>query len=773
MFRTTYITLCLTAMLLTAGSLQAQTRKPTNDHLHIDSKGIIRWEHAGTEAAFFGVNYTVPFAYGYRSHKALGIDPQTAIDNDVYHMARLGINAFRVHVWDTEISDAQGNLIDNEHLRLFDYLVAKLEARGIYILITPIAFWGNGYPEKDEKTGSFSDIYGKEKSLVNNKAIQAQERYLQQFFSHVNPYTHKTYGKDPFVVATEINNEPKHTGPKKLATTYINRLTRAIKNTGWTKPVFYNISESPDYAAAVANSKADGFSFQWYPIGLVAGHEQKGNFLPHVDRYVIPFDTIPAFMHKPRIVYEFDAADILQSYLYPAMARSFRTAGFQWATQFAYDPLATAYGNTEYQTHYLNLAYTPSKAISLMIASEVFRSTPLYKSYGSYPADTAFSVFRLSANENLSEMNREDAFYYSNSTTTQPRSVQTLKHIAGVGSSAVVSYAGNGAYFLDQLAGGQWRLEVMPDVRAISDPFATASPDKAVKDISWADHPIKISLPGLNADFYIKGLNKGNTLQQRASAAGFNVKPGTYLLSNNAAMPNDVKVGTIGLAEFVAPQPVAARYLAHQRTAGKAGSAGLVGAPKESASKSTDTLQGSSIQLFNPANPPVGLNFYLGDWKQDNYAFHPDSAGQKAMLEINHLADQSGKTTRNGGLEIYVKDMLTKQPEPSAYHYLVFQATASTDLPVNINLISGNALSYGTKITLGQKNQEVRIPLSALKPAPLLLLPRPYPGFQSLYFNSTAKEELNLSVIEKLQFSYQVKNGQEEKLRITGIRLEK
>jgi len=50
------------------------------------------------------------------------------------------------------------------------------------------------------------------------------------------------------------------------------------------------------------------------------------------------------------MVYEFDAADVLQSCMYPAVARSYKLAGFQWVTQFAYDPLATAYGNTEYQT---------------------------------------------------------------------------------------------------------------------------------------------------------------------------------------------------------------------------------------------------------------------------------------------------------------------------------------------------------------------------------------------------------------------------------------
>src|SRR5688500_8115569 len=105
------------------------------------------------------------------------------------------------------------------------------------------------------------------------------------------------------------------------------------------------------------------------------------------------------------MVYEFDAGDVLESYMYPAMARSFRTAGFQWATQFAYDPLATAYSNTEYQTHYLNLAYTPAKAISLLIASRVFHDVPRLKGYGSFPHDTIFDAFRLSHYHSLSEMN--------------------------------------------------------------------------------------------------------------------------------------------------------------------------------------------------------------------------------------------------------------------------------------------------------------------------------------------------------------------------------
>lgn len=204
-----------------------QNRKSDNN-IYVDKQGVIRYKKSNDEAAFFGVNYTVPFAYGYRSHKALNVDLEKAIDQDVYHFSRLGLDAFRVHVWDTEISDSAGNLLENEHLRLFDYLLEKLKERNIKVLITPIAFWGNGYPERDINTGSFSSIYGKQKALVNDTAIRAQENYLRQFFRHINPYTKVTYGNDPNVVAMEINNEPHHTGLKEKSTEYVNRMALKI-----------------------------------------------------------------------------------------------------------------------------------------------------------------------------------------------------------------------------------------------------------------------------------------------------------------------------------------------------------------------------------------------------------------------------------------------------------------------------------------------------------------------------------------------------------------
>lgn len=548
---------------------QAQTKVSKNANpVCVDKSGVMRWTKTGKEATFFGVNYTVPFAYGFRSHKALGKDLKKAIDEDVYHFARLGLDAFRVHVWDTEISDSLGNLLENEHLKLFDYLLYKLKERNIKILITPLAFWGNGYPEPDEKTGSFSSIYGKQKVLVTEAAIKAQEVYLKQFFKHVNPYTKQTYGSDNDVIAMEINNEPHHSGTKKGAADYIERMVAAVKSSGWTKPIFYNISESPTYADVVAASDIDGVSFQWYPTGLVAGHKLQGNQLPNVDVYKIPFDTITAYKNKARMVYEFDAGDVLESYMYPAMARSFRTAGFQWATQFAYDPMATAYANTEYQTHYLNLAYTPSKAISLMIAAKAFHHLPRLQSYGTYPADSVFKNFRVSYKNSLSEMNGDTAFYYSSTTSTAPLTISKLKHIAGVGSSPVINYSGSGAYFLDKLSDGMWRLEVMPDAIFIRDPFEKASPQKEVTRIEWNTQKIEIRLPDLAQNFFVTPLNGDNSFQTQAAEKHFTIKPGTYIISNQKTaheVLKKLKTGVLKLTEFVAPPPVSsAPFVVHK-----------------------------------------------------------------------------------------------------------------------------------------------------------------------------------------------------------------
>ncbi|MCM4160198.1 glycoside hydrolase family 5 protein [Antarcticibacterium flavum] len=545
---------------------QGQVQEQKQD-VYVDGSGVMRWGHNDEEVKGFGVNYSAPFAHGFRAAGRLDVDLKKAIDNDVYHFSRLGFDLYRIHVWDTEISDAEGNLLENEHLELFDYLLKQLKDRDINYMITPIAYWGNGWPEPNEDTPGFSHKYGKEGSLTHPEAIKAQENYLAQFLEHVNPHTGIAYKDEPNIIAFEISNEPHHKGSTEEVTSFVQRMVTSMRSTGTKKPIFYNVSHSTHFMEAYFNADIQGGTFQWYPTGLGFQKELEGNLLPNVNEYNIPFDNIIKKNNAAKLVYEFDAADVMKSYIYPAMARSFREAGIQIATHFAWDPTYMAYANTEYNTHYMNLAYTPQKALALMISGEVFHQIPMYKNYGTYPQNLQFENFRISYEKDLAEYNSSEKFYYTNSTSSNPLSLKDLKHIAGYGISNTVKYEGRGAYFLDKLEEGVWRLEVMPDAILVDNPFGRNNLDKTVAVINWEEWEMTVNLPGLGRDFSVTTLS-GKNEKFTATASKFQIGPGIYLLS-----AKDKKIAYRGnedwkngeLHDFYAPEATVHKtYVLHQ-----------------------------------------------------------------------------------------------------------------------------------------------------------------------------------------------------------------
>lgn len=484
--------------------------------------------------AYYGTNYTVPFAHAYRALGELGVDRHSAIDRDVYHMARLGFNGFRLHLWDTELSDANGTLLDNEHLELLDYLIARLEERNISIILTAQTNFGNGYPERNTNPyGAFS--YNFEKCHVHDDAAAqtAQQRYLDALARHTNRYTGKSYAADPAIVALEINNEPCHSGTHSEITAYINRMAKTLRSAGWQKDIIYNVSHNLWRTSAFYKADIDGTTYQWYPTGLVRGSRRHGNFLPVLDSYDIPFDTVPGYAEQPKLVYEYDPADVLETYLYPAAARTFRKEGFDWVTQFAYDPIDMARFNTEYQTHFLNLAYTPGKAIGMAIAAEVMRRTPKGADYGKYPVDTVFGDFLVSARRDIAMLNDGEYFYHTNGTTVAPKNFKKLRHIAAAGSSPAVATDGTGAYFLDRLDKDTWRLELMPDVVLTADPFARPSLKRTVGEIIDAPVNMTLDLPGLGSTFAYAGSRGEGMAEADAKGGKVSLLPGVYILSAN------------------------------------------------------------------------------------------------------------------------------------------------------------------------------------------------------------------------------------------------
>ena len=156
--------------------------------------------------------------------------------------------------------------------------------------------------------------------------------------------------------------------------------------------------------------------------------------------------------------------------------------------------------NLGWQTHYLNLVYTPRKTMSAIIAAEAMHRLPRLRSYGSYPENTRFGDFHISYDGDQGELVARDAFLYAGSTRAAPSEPAALRRIAGYGSSPVATYEGEGIYFLDKVRSGVWRLEVYPDAVPVRDPFEPPSPDKLVtRAISRTWH-MTVRLPDLGGE---------------------------------------------------------------------------------------------------------------------------------------------------------------------------------------------------------------------------------------------------------------------------------
>jgi hypothetical protein len=517
------------------------------------------------------------------------------------------------------------------------------------------------------------------------------------------------------------------------------------------------------------------------------------------------------------------------------MARAFRGAGFQWATQFAYDPLAIAYANTEYQTHFLNLVYTPSKAISFMIAGAAFRQLPRGATHGRYPESERFGPFRVSYLEDLSEMVGDTAFYYSNDTRTAPPSPAALRHVAGVGSSPVVSYGGSGAYFLDRVGDGLWRLEVYPDAVWVVDPFTRPSLEREAARVIWRTRPMAITLPDLGPGFGVEPMAATDAHRPTVRGGTFDIRPGVYALTRSGtprpAWPPD------SVAFVAPPSSEASTAVVHtppaELTAGhsfairaevvsarladsvvlfarRVGGPGRmlrvvmtpVGAFGYRAQVPAETVreglveyvvtvyQGGQARTFPdgvPGHPyrwdftgrtfwrvpvvPVGSPVLLFDGRRDlNHLLYPHPweyvrfrtdivpGSEPEALAIAAVVEDFSPSPQHFALRTYLPEgQRTRLAEATAGGTLRIRARATGDREsgrVEVSLVERSGAAWGTVVELTDRWREIEIPLSALRPVPLALLPRPYPQFLPYLFDPGERNGgPRLTELDGLQFA--------------------
>ncbi len=553
------IVVWLASALLPAAAAQPSPEGAATRPVYLDAAGVVRWGDSKEEVGLYGANYCIMSGSDYRMAGLVSNDRKAMIDEDMAHFARMGWTALRLCSWgDWENADRAGNLIVNEHVDLLDYLIARARARGIYILLTPIHTYDPAFADQVGKPSpnvGFSRYFQREEMGTNPASIAAQVNYIGQLLNHVNRYTGVAIKDEPAILFIEMINEPVH-HPEDAAgsVAYIDALVGAVRRTGCKKLTFFNVSQDFAIAPAIQRSKVDGVSFGWYPTGLVAGHTLQGNFLQAVDGY--PDMLLPSLKGKPRIVYEFDTADLLSGYLYPAMARTYRSVGAQFATMFAYDMLRTAPFNLGWQTHYLNLVHTPKKAVSAVIAAEAMRRLPRFQSYGRYPENLQFGDFRVSYEGDNALLNADDAFMNAGATRSLPRNPKTLNRLVGFESSGAVDYEGSGAYFLDKVRDGVWRLEVYPDEVLVGDPFEQPRPDKIVSRLLYRRWPMTVRLPDLGVQFFaapIKVPSDPAAEGRRAVNGEFAVEAGVWLLSRSEQVERGklpAALGRVGFDEY-------------------------------------------------------------------------------------------------------------------------------------------------------------------------------------------------------------------------------
>ncbi len=538
--------------------------------LHVKD-GVLRYPE-GAEVALWGTNY-YPMAWQqFVNMEARRVDMKATIRQDLDDLQRMDVEIIRIHVFDREISDSKGNLKPNIHLDLLDYLVSECADRGIYFYFTLIAWWNSPNARPD----AFSNFTSKPGMMFVPAAKAAASNFIRQFLNHINPYSGRALKDQPNVCFLEIMNEPSYfsygdiTGDAyspqgepadvlkkdhrifrelwqrwltnhqlkdrvaffpffryELMRTYLTEMIGAIRSTAADQPVAvsYFFDPGDDLTQAIADSECEAVTVSIYPGGWEQVNDGT-NLLPSVG----PLQLDGRLAKKARVAYEFDApATNVSCYLYPAIAAHFRSGECQIACQFQYDTLATARWNTDWNAHWLNWLYTPTKVVSYMAAGEAFRRLPRGIRYTAGPGPLILPPMAVSFYENMTLLATEDRVYHSRQINDRWRPLKwppSPVKIVGTGSSPYVDYGGSGLYVLEKIGANGYQLTVNPDAQLVGN-CLNGSFEAPVGELQehWQWFRLKMSGWERAKCYRIEGATKSLA---PAVHSGWLLRPGTY-----------------------------------------------------------------------------------------------------------------------------------------------------------------------------------------------------------------------------------------------------
>jgi len=156
---------------------------------------------SNTPRRFYGANFC--FGALYISHDQA--------DRLADRLARIGYNTVRVHHYEGELVDRSkgtSTLLRPDKLDQFDYLMAALKKRGIYV--TTDLFVSRPVLAAEIWPGAQGDVgMDNFKMLVpvNARAFENWKAFAAALLTHVNPYTGMSYARDPALAWLSMINE--------------------------------------------------------------------------------------------------------------------------------------------------------------------------------------------------------------------------------------------------------------------------------------------------------------------------------------------------------------------------------------------------------------------------------------------------------------------------------------------------------------------------------------------------------------------------------------
>lgn len=157
----------------------------------------------GKVARFWGVNLVA--SANFPTHEQA--------DQLAELLAQLGVNITRHHHMDAPWSTpnvfgnaASTQKLDAVALERFDYLIAALQKRGIYQFFDMLVHRHAGEPDGVKAAADVVSGFKIEGEFAP-QLIDLQEKYIEQLMGHQNPYTKRSYAKDPAVALVDVINE--------------------------------------------------------------------------------------------------------------------------------------------------------------------------------------------------------------------------------------------------------------------------------------------------------------------------------------------------------------------------------------------------------------------------------------------------------------------------------------------------------------------------------------------------------------------------------------